>query len=148
MYTALSVARYIIDFCNKHGKGISNLKLQKILYFVQAQFLVSSGNNTPCFLDQIEAWDVGPVVPSVYHHYKVYGGAIIPSDKNDPFLPLYQRISEPDKKLINDMIEQTADYSASTLVQVTHNQDPWKNAYVKGQNNTIANEDIKRFFEE
>lgn len=147
MYTALSVARYIIDFCNKQGKGISNLKLQKILYFVQAQFLVSNPNHVPCFSESIEAWDFGPVVPSVYHHYKVYGSAIIPSDKNDPLLPLYQRISESDKKLINDMIDQTAGYSASTLVQVTHNQDPWKNAYVQGQNNTIANEDIRRFFE-
>lgn len=148
MYTALSVARYIIDYCNEIGRGISNLKLQKILYFVQAQFLVSISNNTPCFSDPIEAWDFGPLVPSVYHHYKVYGSAIIPSDKNDPLLPIYQRISESDKKLINYMIDQIADYSASTLMQVIHNQDPWGNAYVQGQNNTIANEDIRRFFKE
>lgn len=98
MYTALSVARYIIDYCNEIGRGISNLKLQKILYFVQAQFLVSTSNNAPCFSDPIEEWDFGPLVPSVYHHYKVYGSAIIPSDKNDPLLPIYQRISESDKK--------------------------------------------------
>ena len=42
MYNALSVARYIIDYYNRHERGISNLKLQKVLYFVQAEFLVGT----------------------------------------------------------------------------------------------------------
>lgn len=44
MYSAIIVAQYIIEHCNSIGKTISNLKLQKILYFVQAEFLVSKGN--------------------------------------------------------------------------------------------------------
>ena len=43
MYSALDVARYIIWYCKKQGYSISNLKLPKILYFVQANFLVSIG---------------------------------------------------------------------------------------------------------
>ena len=67
MYNALSVAHYIIDFYNRNNRGISNLKLQKVLYFVQAEFLVGTFDHRPCFSDPIEAWDFGPVVPSVYH---------------------------------------------------------------------------------
>ena len=78
MYNALSVAHYIIGACSRLNFGISNLKLQKILYFVQAEFLVSTPTHTPCFSERIEAWDFGPVVPVVYHKYKVYGSGLIP----------------------------------------------------------------------
>lgn len=147
MYDALSVARYIIDYCNKSGRGVSNLKLQKILYFVQAEFLVAKPHHTPCFSDRIEAWDFGPVVPTVYHQYKVYGSAIIPSGRNDPLAGYYQTITTEDQVLINGMVEKTAIYTASQLVQITHNQSPWKNAYRVGFNNEITNTAIRSFFE-
>lgn len=147
MYKALSIARYIIDYCNSRGSGISNLKLQKVLYYVQAEFLVSTPDHSPCFSDEIEAWDFGPVVPSVYHRYKIYGGAIIPSSQNDSFLFLYEKISESDQGKINAMVDATAKYSASQLVEFTHNQLPWKKAYVRGRNNLISNETIRAYFE-
>jgi len=58
------------------GHSVSNLKLQKILYFIQAEFLVVKG--IPCFEEEIIAWGFGPVVLEVYHEYKVYGAAGIP----------------------------------------------------------------------
>lgn len=148
MYSALSVARYVIDYCNSCGMGISNLKLQKILYFIQAEFLTSTPDHSPCFLDQIEAWDFGPVVPNVYHQYKIYGGSIIPSSKNDPLLPFYDNIHQEHKSLINNIVRATANYSASQLVEITHNQAPWVNAYRRGHNNGISNEAIRAFFED
>lgn len=147
MYNALSVAKYILDFCKNLQVGISNLKLQKILYFVQAEFLVSTPNHIPCFSDAIEAWDFGPVVPSVYHEYKVYGNAIIPQNDDDNSW-CYQRIRPEDQSMINGIVEEAAKYSAAQLVQITHNQTPWKNAYRKGFNNEISNAAILDFFEE
>lgn len=44
MYNAVDVAKYIIWFCKENGHSISNLKLQKLLYFVQAQFLITTEN--------------------------------------------------------------------------------------------------------
>ena len=74
MYAALDIARYIIKYCKDNGYSISNLKLQKLLYFVQAQFLVTY-NGRPAFEEKIEAWDFGPVVPEVYHYLKC--GAVL-----------------------------------------------------------------------
>ena len=146
MYSALSVARHIIDYSHEIGYGISNLKLQKVLYFVQAEFLVST--SSPCFSDTIEAWDFGPVVPAVYHRYKVYGSAIIPAS-NTPWMSIFEQpISEGDKRLINSVVDRLIGYSAATLVNVTHNQTPWKNAYVRGYNNPISNHSIRAFFED
>lgn len=39
MYRALNIAKYIIRYCNEKNRTISNLKLQKLLYFVQAEFV-------------------------------------------------------------------------------------------------------------
>lgn len=143
MYSALDVARYIILYCNRLGQTISNLKLQKILYFVQAEFLVSNGK--PCFSERIEAWDFGPVVPDVYHRYKVYGGASIPCiGADDNYCPF----NEKDRKLADGIIKECAKYSASMLVEITHKQSPWQKAYQKRSGTLISNESIKSFFQE
>jgi len=142
MYPAITVARYVIEHCNSTGRTISNLKLQKILYFVQAEFLVSKGE--PCFRERIEAWDFGPVIPEVYHHYKVYGSASIPCIAEQ----LYSPFSDEDQKLIDDIVDECAKYSASALVEITHRQAPWRDAYRPNTNALISNESIKEFFKE
>lgn len=143
MYRALSVARYIIERCHSQNRSISNLKLQKILYFVQAEFLVSRGQ--PCFVEQIEAWDFGPVVPEVYQQYKIFGSSNI---------PVFGRLVNPvvirndDQELINEIVDECARYSASALVDITHHQSPWLDAYVPGYNNVISQNSIRDYFAE
>lgn len=148
MYQASTVAHYIIDFCNREGLCISNLKLQKLLYFVQAEFLVSQPDHAPCFADGIEARDFGPVVPNVYREFRMYGNASIPSINNDPYARSYDEFTKFDRALIDGIIQKTANYSASQLVQITRNQSPWLDAYRPGYNNKISNRSIREFFEE
>ena len=136
IYDALTIAEYIIYFANLKKSPISNLKLQKILYFNQAEFLVMKG--VPCFNDEIEAWDFGPVVPKVYRKYKIYGSGDIPSDISISF-----SILEEDKKMINEMTELCLKYTASALVEITHHQDPWLNNFEKNGCNVITNDEIK-----
>ena len=78
-YNVLDVSRYVIDYSNRKEYGISNLKLQKVLYFIQAYFLTNEKNGTPCFRERIEAWDFGPVVPEAYREYRQYGSCNIPT---------------------------------------------------------------------
>lgn len=141
MYRALTVAEHIINRCNKLGRPISNLKLQKILYFVQAEFLVATGH--VCFAEEIEAWDFGPVVPVVYHRYKVYGSASIPYFLTGAIC----RIPADDIEIMDGIIDECAKYSASKLVEITHNQTPWKKAY-RSFDKIITPESIKDYFEE
>ncbi len=158
MYNVLDVCRYIINYSNDKNYGISNLKLQKILYFVQAYFLACTDEHKPCFEERIEAWDFGPVVPDAYYEYKQYGSADIPKitscirfnpkniwdsevvDYNDNI------ISPKDRENINKTVDKFSDYTATTLVTITHHQAPWKDAYCQGQNNIITHEAIRRYF--
>lgn len=156
-YPVRDVSHYIIVYSNKKDYGVSNLKLQKLLYFVQAFFLIN--DCPPCFDEKIEAWDFGPVVPEIYREYKRYGGMDIPTidyyvkfDKkniwNTERIYYEDIISDDDKEMIQAVVDKFAHCSATFLVNLTHNQDPWINAYVNGQRNEITKEDIKRYFEQ
>lgn len=141
MYNAIDVANYIILYCKKQGYSISNLKLQKLLYFVQAQFLVSC--NKPCFNADIEAWDFGPVVPDVYHNFKYWGSSDIP----DIFAEgAEKKIKICDQKIIDAVLSGCASYSAAYLVELTHDQSPWKKAYNGMRNQIISLDSIKEYF--
>lgn len=139
-YRALDVAEFIVKRCNEKKRNISNLKLQKILYFVQAEFLVNE--HGPCFDENIEAWDFGPVVPEVYRHYRIYGSTSIPYIPDDYVFPF----SKDDRLLIDEIVDACAIYSASALVEITHRQDPWKKAYRSSYRAVISNESIKQYF--
>ena len=157
IYKVLDVSRHVINYSNEKEYGISNLKLQKILYFIQAFFLVSTSEQ--CFEEKIEAWDFGPVVPEAYREYKQFGSGDIPSisyiidfDGEDIWESKVIKykdnvISEPDKQKIESVVDKFADYSATDLVSITHAQTPWKAAYKKGQNNEITIDSIKGFFD-
>lgn len=139
MYDVQLIARYVINRCAQTKRPISNLKLQKILYFVQAEFLVGTGQ--ACFDDDIEAWTYGPVVPAVYFEYKIFGSTNIPDQGKDGFAA----ISKQDRNRLDAIIDEAAKYSASNLTEITHRQSPWKNAYSR-KGNVIKQPEIKEYF--
>ena len=156
MYSVLDVCRYVINYSNDNDYGISNLKLQKVLYFIQAYFLISKSEQ--CFKERIEAWDFGPVVPEAYREYKQFGSSNIPWISNyvemdfDDFwnsrVKKFRKevISEGDKICIEAVVDMLADYSATDLVEITHSQTPWIDAYVPNRNNEITLQAIKEYF--
>lgn len=157
-YNVLDICRYVINYSNKHDYGISNLKLQKVLYFIQAYFLTNKKDLTPCFNEKIEAWDFGPVVPEAYHEYKQYGSGDIPTvdsyiqfENGNIWSPIRVHfddsiIQSEDKLLIDKVIDKFSDYSATDLVSLTHRQSPWIDAYAPYQNNEITLGAIREYF--
>lgn len=77
MIPAIKVAKYIINYGNKKNYSISNLRLQKLLYFIQAYYLAFTPSHEPCFAEEIKAWGFGPVVPFVYLTFRSFGGSSI-----------------------------------------------------------------------
>ena len=137
MYSALDISKYIISYEHSKNREVSNLRLQKLLYFVQAKFLRETGK--PCFLDTMEAWDFGPVVVSVYHEYKIYGGLDITFSVQVP------KIDSSSIMLLNNILDYVADYPTWQLVDITHEQKPW----IDARNNidkTITVDAMKSFF--
>ncbi len=157
-YNVLDVCHYVINYSNERDYGISNLKLQKVLYFIQAYFLINKKDHTPCFDEKIEAWDFGPVVPETYYEYKQYGSGDIPTVKshilfdenniwNSKRVGFNENIiKDKDKALIDKVVDKFSDYSATDLVSLTHRQSPWIDAYVPYKNNEITIDAIRKYF--
>ena len=142
MYDALEVSQYIINYCREKKYCMSNLKLQKVLYYVQAEFLVVT--NKPCFKDKIEAWMFGPVVKSVYRNYRVYAGGNIAVGNSKQ----RHHIKNRDMELIQGIVDECDQYSNSSLMQIIFKQSPYRDVYQKYFHNTISNKTLKDFFEE
>lgn len=140
MYIAIVVANYIIEYEHSKNRVISNFKLQKLLYFVQAQFFRVLG--VPCFSDKMEAWSFGPVVVNVYHTYKFYGGLDIAELEESEHI----NITEKDKTIISEVLEFFANTPVYKMVDITYHQTPWISANSNPFDNEITNESIRQYF--
>ncbi|HSW94311.1 MAG TPA: type II toxin-antitoxin system antitoxin SocA domain-containing protein [Gammaproteobacteria bacterium] len=114
------VSEYIIWYFQEHGEPLTNLKLQKLLYYAQGWHLALY--DKPLFDSPIEAWVHGPVAPDFYHEYKKYKHQPITKQQTKPDLD--KIISEHLEEVINEY----GSYSAFQLENLTHHSDPWKNA--------------------
>ena len=126
-YTALEIAKYIVSYCNDKKMPVSNLKLQKMLYYSWIDYYKESKEEL--FLDDICAWQLGPVIPETYYEFCSYAGRPI----NRSFKI---EIDKNDIQLINSIIETYLPLSASTLVSRSHEKGmPWDLIYKNGAGN-------------
>lgn len=144
-YSALDIARYIVDYSREIGFPVDNLKLQKLLYFCQGFRLQYS--DTPLFEEEIVAWRYGPVVPEVYSKYKMNGTRNIYSTRDIFNLRTRAIIDEEDKEEIQIIVDGFKHTSGSRLITITHNQRPWQN-HSDVYNETIPKDEIADFFRE
>jgi uncharacterized phage-associated protein len=70
-YDVREVANFVLDVADENGERMTNLSLNKILYFLHSAFLHQF--RRPLVSAKIEAWDHGPVFREVYHQFKKYG---------------------------------------------------------------------------
>ena len=141
MYDVQDVAEYVITYSEDKDYGISNLKLQKILYLIQAYFLIQT--KKPCFSEEIEAWDFGPVIPEVYRRYKQFGSTDI-QIRCLSIEETQKGFGKEDRKRINAVIDKFADFSAADLTILTQNQAPWYEAFDRKEK-VIRCEDILEY---
>jgi Uncharacterized phage-associated protein len=137
MHTALEIARYIINKCIDLGRPVSNLQLQKILYYVQGEYMKKK-NGEPLFEDEISAWQYGPVVSDVYYEYNNYSSREI-----DMYQPQVYLNAE-EKNIIDPIIRNKSDFTAWELVKATHSEDPWKNSY--NRTSIISKNKLRSYF--
>lgn len=82
-YDARSVANLLLSAMGGRGLAVSNLPLQKLLYFAHGIMLTRHG--VPLVDGYFEAWEFGPVHPLVYGSFKAFGSDSItaPATRRD-----------------------------------------------------------------
>ena len=141
---ALNCANYLIYILNDSCDDLTNMKLNKLLYYAQGFCLKQ--NNENMFDDEIEAWQHGPVVPSVYHEYKAF--------RDDPIHvwdeSKIKDIDDKKKGVLFNVARKYSRFTANALRNMTH--DPkglWARFYKPGEKNiVIPQREIKQYFAE
>lgn len=130
---AKGLANLLLDWADAKRIPITPMKLQKLVYYCHAEFLVTSGHSLVA--QEFEAWEYGPVIPGLFHEFKIFGSEAITS-RAQRFNPITtERTIAPPPNLgsfeafVRDAFECYAKYTASALSRMSHVSDgPWSEA--------------------
>ncbi|MEI7810327.1 MAG: type II toxin-antitoxin system antitoxin SocA domain-containing protein [bacterium] len=121
MTTASKIADYLLIKSKKEGVPITNKRLQKLLYYIQAWHLAI--NKKPIFEDRIEAWIHGPAIRSIYEEYKSFVASPIVKEV-DP--KISDDLGVTNINFIDRIVKAYSIYDTATLEYMTHAEEPWK----------------------
>ena len=124
MIDCLNVARYFIIRAYQDGveAEMTNMKLQKLLYYCQSLHLALY--NQPLFEEEIQAWRYGPVCPRAYQFYSEFEAEQLPIPSPESL----QQISPQNQELLEEVWGYFGGYHAYRLSDMTHGEFPWKKA--------------------
>lgn len=120
-HSAMEIAKYAVNRRYRKDEPISNLQLQKILYFLQ--IIYASDNDALLFADQFEAWPYGPVIRDVYVEFSDCGGFPIKRGFD-------VEIEQPLRPFLDAGMDTLASKSPWELVSISHAKgSPWDHVY-------------------
>ena len=136
-YSAAKVANRLIEIARTRGEQVSPLKLLKLVYIAHGwsfPFLPE-----PLLIEPAQAWQYGPVVPSLYHAISRYRDGpvteLVPD--TDP-----QILTEQASALIQNVYDSYSRYSGIQLSNMTHMPNtPWSEAWNAGGRNALIPND-------
>ncbi|MGH1376663.1 MAG: Panacea domain-containing protein [Alphaproteobacteria bacterium] len=154
-YTPAAIANNILWLAQQDGIRISPMKLLKLVYFVYGWSLVILKRKI--FEEKIQAWQYGPVIPSLYYEFQRFGKsyiegfasqALLNPETGDIHKVVHPMIEQEDTDLfsvISEIWKLYKDKSAMTLSDITHEHDSaWCKAIKIGLRADLDDDDIKQ----
>lgn len=146
----IKISYYIIKHCKDNKIEITNLKLNKLLYFINIQYMLEN-SGIPIFDEEFLAWRHGPILQSVYNQFCL--GLILPPV--DKLNSIVSSLSKNKIEIIDRVLKRKASTPAWKLVEETHiSNGPWENVYKNNKDvngickASISNKDIYHFYKE
>lgn len=121
----------------KRIPGVGDVKIHKLLYYAQGHHLAAFGH--PLFDDTISAWDMGPVVGSLWYAERNEHGQFDFDDNAD----------EAALNTIGYIVSRYGGLTAHDLIRLSHGEPPWQTANAQRQPGTsvrIPTESIREYF--
>ena len=135
------LSKYIVKKYNSDMYEITNLRLQKILYYIQGYYYKIKSK--PAFIEEFYNWSYGIAVKEIYFEYIGNGTNNILSEEDILTEPKLSNINKVDKKLINQIIIKSYNYSTKSLVKKTLAETPCISTQ-KGS--IVPKQEIKDYF--
>ena len=135
-YSAKDIGRATVKLSVDNKCWISNLKLQKLLYFSWLEYYRRT--EKPLFEEEFQAWKYGPVVPSVYYDNwrNAANYLLVPKRTSEP-------IDDETCDFLKEMLLEYNDMSISEMIELSHKSDPWVRNYKINKKNPIPTSDMK-----
>lgn len=157
-YDAKAVANYFLDLATQNNTRITPMKLQKLIFFAHGWHLALT--DKPLIAEQVEAWQFGPVVPSIYHEFKHERNGAITSKAQELDFDSFEFVEleipkedEQARKIMERVWTTYGSLSAERLSDLTHLPNtPWDKARKLWGEDTrnipISETDIGVYFKE
>jgi len=149
-YSAKAFANTLLNWADDLGVPVTPLKLQKLLFFIHADYLCRFGD--PLISEEFEAWNYGPVVPSVYAQFKEFSRQPI-TKRAVTFSPitrlsavLVAHLDGPVSDRVRPLFNLYIHVDAGLLSALSHSAGgPWERAFQQFEdhrniNRVISNE--------
>lgn len=142
MYDILDIAKYIVSVEAEHKRPVTYLRLQNMLYFLQAFWLMR--RSQPLFNNDIIATEFGVRIEEVYYNYRIFGSSCIPKprDYSEKFL------SYTDKEYLDSLLERLSKYSTNYLTDRIIETYIWKHSYYSAWSNVITIDNILEYYKD
>lgn len=153
MYQAIEIAHLFVQKGIDEGKPLTHMKLQKMVYFAHGLHLAAY-DGKPLIVDSVEAWQFGPVIPSIYHKYAIFRDQLIADPDLLEIIKFYDEgipcLASDAQEICNLTWETLAPITAVQLSNWTHlTGSAWSRVYVQGiPHIDIPNELIIKDFEQ
>lgn len=123
-----SVANFFLDIAFARGEKVSPMKLQKLVYYAHGWYAGYTGK--PLINESVEAWQYGPVIPSLYHEFKRFGAGVITSKATEmdglDDVEVRPPQDEVMRKFLTSVWDNYGKYTGITLSEMTHAAgSPW-----------------------
>lgn len=125
---SVDVAKNIINYCISIKKPITNLHLQKTLYFLDIYHLVNY--KTRLIDESFEAWKMGPVISEVYYEFSYSGANPITTIQE-----IKEEFLQETRGYLFGFIDKIAKMNTWDLVEISHSTSPWEKTFDKNNPN-------------
>lgn len=144
-YSALAVANAFIELSQKDNTPLTNMKLQKLVYFAHGFALAL--NQDGLFREPVRAFQWGPVISDLYNAVKQYGSHSITERISLPpgeASIVLSDSSNPATQIVTMVWQKYGKFSAAQLSTVTHKANtPWSQVWHASEYGIIPNELIR-----
>jgi len=139
---SLAAAQYILRQRQAAQDALTPMQLIKLVYIAHGYMLGKYGK--PLLDESVEAWQYGPVVPSVYHAVKFFRSSpvtFVPGASDYPF-------TQEERETMESIARNYGPHSGVVLSAATHQPEtPWNQTWCMfGKNADISNDLIESFY--
>lgn len=149
-----AIANEFIELASANGTKLTHMALQKLVYIAHGWNFALNESEGALICDEIQAWDWGPVIPTLWDSLKRYGNRPVDNAirseewRMDPDMrgnPIREALSPNEQNIVRLVFENYGSMGGGRLSEITHeNGTPWSTVYKPGVRHIrISDDDIR-----